>query len=396
MFKRIAAFSIIAAFSAGSASAEMLAILNYETKVDDSLESLQLQNAEESRREGIAIIELDPNSPDYGKILADIPVSPDLVLHHIFYNNDLTKAYVTSLEQEMLHVIDLTDWPYRMKPIPTPGCQVQENIILSDDNSTWYVTCMGSSNVVIGDANTDEMTGVIEMPGTYPHGITLHEGIDRMLVANCVAPDMSAAGNTVEVVRASTGEHLGGVQVSDSKGTAPVETVFVPNANPPTAYVTVMMEDTLWAVTWNEETESFDPQKVFDFGEVGASMPLEIYFNEAVDRLYVTTAQPGHFHIFDISDGPLNPKLLQQLPGAGGSHHVAFTPDEKVAYVQNALLNIPGINDGSITVIDLEKGEVTGSIDVFKNLGLSPNSITMLPEWYHPAGHFNNGPGSLY
>ena len=29
-------------------------------------------------------------------------------------------------------------------------------------------------------------------------------------------------------------------------------------------------------------------------------------------------------------------------------------------------------------------------------LGGSFYSITMLPEWYHPAGHFNNGPGSLY
>ncbi len=396
MFKRVAAFCLTASFSAGAASAEMLAIMNYESKADDSLESLQLQNAEENRREGIAIMELDPGSPDYGKVLADIPVSPDLVLHHIFYNNDLTKAYVTALEQELLHVIDLTKWPYRMKPIPTPGCQVQENIILSDDNKTWYVTCMGSSNVVVGNAVTDEVVSMIEMPGTYPHGITLHEGIDRILVANCVAPDMSAAGNTVEVIRASTGEHLGGVVVSDSKGTAPVETVFVPNAEPPTAYVTVMMEDTLWAVTWNAETESFDPQKAFDFGEVGASMPLEIYFNRAVDRLYVTTAQPGHFHIFDISEGPLNPKLIKQLPAAGGAHHVAFTPDEKTAYVQNALLNIPGINDGSITVIDLEKQEVIDSITSLKDQGLAPNSITMLPEWYHPAGHFNNGPGSLY
>jgi len=396
MFRRFALVGMAVVFAASAASAEMLAITSYETKADDSLESLQLQNAEENRREGIAIIELDPNSPDYGKIIADIPVDPELVLHHIFYNNDLTKAYVTSLGKEMLHVIDLNKWPFRMQPIPTPGCAVQENIILSDDNATWYLTCMGSSNVVVGDAINDKVLEIIDMPGTYPHGITLHGGIDRILVANCVAPDMSAAGNTVEVIRASTGEHLGGVVVSDKKGTAPVETVFVPGAEPPTAYVTVMMEDSLWATVWNAETETFDAQKVFDFDAVDAHMPLEIYFNKAVDRLYVTTADPGHFHIFDIGEGPLKPKLLKQLPAAGGSHHVAFTPDETIAYVQNALLNIPGINDGSITVIDLVKQEVIGSIDVFKEQGLTPNSITMLPAWYHPAGHFNNGPGSLH
>lgn len=395
MIRFLLSFAIVAVIVA-PASAEMLAILNYESKAPESLDSLKLQEAEASRREGIAIIELDPGSPDYGKIISDIPLPPDLVLHHIFYNNDLTKAYVTSLGREELHVIDLNKWPLRMKPIATPGCSTQENIILSDDNETWYLTCMGTSNVVVGNAVTDDVIDVIDMPGTYPHGITLHGGIDRILVANSIAPDMSAAGNTVEVIRASTGEHLGSVQVSDKVGTAPVETVFVPGAETPTAYVTVMMENTLWAAVWNDGTQNFDAHKVFDFAEVGAQMPLEIYFNKAMSRLYVTTARPGHFHIFDISEGPLKPKLLKQLPAAGGAHHVAFTPDETVAYVQNALLNIPGINDGSITVIDLIKEEVSGSIDTFKDQGLAPNSITMLPAWYHPAGHFNNGPGSLH
>ncbi|MEM7250387.1 MAG: YncE family protein [Pseudomonadota bacterium] len=376
--------------------AELLAILNYESKAKDSLQSLNLQTAEAIRREGIAIIELDRSSPDYGKILADIPLDPELVTHHIFYNRDATKAYVTSLGKEVMHVMDLTKWPYRLRAIPTPGCSTQENVILSDDNQTWYLTCMGSSNIVLGDARRDEVTKVVDMPGTYPHGITLHEKIDRLVVPSCVAPDMSAAGHTIEVLKASTGEHLGGIQVSAKTGSAPVEAVFVPKAETPIAYVTVMMEDALWAAVWNSDSATFETQKVFDFGEIGAQMPLEIYFNRAVTRLYVTTARPGHFHIFDISQGLLNPKLIKQIATAGGAHHVALTQDETVAFVQNGLLNIPGINDGSITVIDLETQTVVDSIDVFKDQGLVVNSITMLPRWYHPAGHFNNGAGDLY
>lgn len=377
---------------AGAAMAEQLAILNYESKAEESLESLQVQGGPEARREGIAIIETDPDDPRYGEILVDLPVDPDLVTHHIFYNKDLTKAYVTALGKEVLHVIDLTAFPYRMQPIPTPGCNTQENIILSDDNKTWWVTCMGSSNLAMGDAETDTMIKLIDVPGSYPHGITLHEGIDRILVASCVAPDMSGAGHTAEVIRASTGEYLGGVPVSDGKGAAPVETVFVPGTEPPVAYVTNMMEDSLWAMVWQPETETFESQKIFDFGTVDAHMPLEIYFNRTVDTAYITTAEPGHFHIFDISEGALKPKLVKQFPTAGGAHHVAFTMDEKMAYVQNSLLNLPGISDGSVTVIDLENLTVVDSIDVFKDQGLTPNSITMLPQWYHPAGHFNNAP----
>ena len=393
MFTKSYVFGFICAASAYltpvASLAEMLSILNYESKAEESLESLQIRGDE--RREGIAILELDPESPDYGKILIDIPISPELVLHHIFYNQDASKAYVTALQTETLHAIDMTRFPYRLVPIPTPGCAVQENIIFSDDNAKWYVTCMGSGSVVVGDAVLDEVISTISMPGTYPHGITLHEGIDRILVASCVAPDFSGTGHTIEVIKASTGEYLGSIPVSNKKGAAPVETLFVPGSDPPVAYVTNMMANTLWAAVWDKENETFSTEQVFNFKETGAYMPLEIYFNRAVDRLYVTSADPGMLHVFDISRGPVKPVLLKSLPTAGGAHHVAFTRDERKAYVQNSLLNLPGINDGSITVIDLVKLEVLGSIDTFKDMGLAPNSITMLPQWYHPAGHFNNG-----
>ena len=49
---------------------------------------------------------------------------------------------------------------------------------------------MGSENVVIGDAISDVAIDVVKMPRTYPHGIALHEGIDRLIVASCVAPDL--------------------------------------------------------------------------------------------------------------------------------------------------------------------------------------------------------------
>ena len=41
-----------------------------------------------------------------------MPVDPETVLHHIFYNNDLTKAYITALAKPVLHVIDLTTFVF--------------------------------------------------------------------------------------------------------------------------------------------------------------------------------------------------------------------------------------------------------------------------------------------
>src|SRR5947208_9351774 len=131
--------------SASFAQAEILAMVNYETKPEQII-----------RKEGLAVIDVDPKSPTFGKMLMDIPLPPDLVAHHIFYNRDQSKAYVTALGKSILHILDLTRFPYRMKAVEVRDCQVLEDIVFSQDNRTWYLTCMGSSTVIIGDAANDK------------------------------------------------------------------------------------------------------------------------------------------------------------------------------------------------------------------------------------------------
>ena len=135
------------------------------------------------------------------------------------------------------------------------------------------------------------------------------------------------------------------------------------------------------------QKKDFDASQAFDFATVSSRVPLEIYFNGKADRLYVTTAKPGNLHIFDVSGGVEQPKLIKSIPTAEGSHHVGITPDERYAFVQNALLNLPGMSDGSVTVVDLQKQEVVKSMDTLKDAGFNPNSIALLPAWYNAAGH---------
>ena len=91
--------------------AEILAMVNYESKPGQT-----------PRREGIAIIDVDPASKNFAKILNDIPLPTDLVAHHIFYNKDLSKAYITSLGNGALHVMDMKHVPYQPKKIAVPDC----------------------------------------------------------------------------------------------------------------------------------------------------------------------------------------------------------------------------------------------------------------------------------
>ena len=365
------------------ALAELLALLNYESKPEQSV-----------RREGIAIMDIDPESSEIGKGLMEIPLPPDLVAHHIFFNRDRTKAYITALGKSVLHVVDLTRFPFRLHAIEVPDCQVLEDLVVSDDNRTWYLTCMGSSAVIMGDAVKDKPVKTIRTPDgggasvLYPHGIAIHNGIDRVLITSTVKPDMSDAGDSVTVLQASTGAVLSTHKVSSKPSpakAAPVEVMFVPFSNPPVVQITNMLEGTLWTGTWDAASQSFSFQQVDDYGPRQQGMPLEMLYNAKGDRLFVTTAKPGFVNVYDNSD-PGHPRFLQAIPAAQGAHHSVLSPDERYLFVQNSLLNLEGMSDGSITVIDLAKGgTVLGSIDTLKAQGFNPNCIMLLPNHFRQA-----------
>ena len=40
-------------------------------------------------------------------------------------------------------MIDLTRFPYRLRTIAVPDCQVGEDLVVSEDNKTWYSTLHG-------------------------------------------------------------------------------------------------------------------------------------------------------------------------------------------------------------------------------------------------------------
>jgi len=250
---------------------------------------------------------------------------------------------------------------------------------------------MASANVIVGEVATDKVIGEIKLPGTYPHGLAVNTAIDRILVTSTITPDLTVPDEIVSVVRASTLEPLGTVKMSDKESpsnVAPVELLFAPNAETPTALVTNMFGHALWALVWDAGSETFKAQQVFDFTTIGAAVPLEVYFNGSGDRMYVTTAmKPGYLHIFDVSGGVLEPKLLHSVETADGAHHVGFSPDFKLAYVQNSFLNLPDMSDGSVSVVDLESGKVVATMDTLRAAGFNPNSLTLLPEWNHLAGH---------
>ena len=371
------------------AESEILAMMNYESKTPESLKALKL-SGDTPRREGIAVLDVDPGSPAFGKILMDIPLPADLVAHHIFYDRTQRKAYLTALGQSVLHVFALDRFPYRLQRIELPDCKLGEDVIFSEDNKTWYVTCMMSARYIEGDVATDKVKRVVELPDSYPHGLAVASDIDRIVVTSTVSADLQDARDEVVIVEASSGKELKRIRLSkkaDKAGESPVELLRVPGSNPPVIYSTNMFGGSLWALKWDPAAGDFEASEVFDFNPMKMGVPLEMYFNKSADRMYLTTAKPGHMHIFDMAGGPMKPELITSISAGEGAHHVALTKDGQYGFVQNALLNLPGMSDGSVTVVDLKAMKAVASVDTLKNAGFNPNSIVLLPEWNDLGGH---------
>ena len=158
-FSRWGAATLIAAAGVLTATAsrgEILALVLYESKPADALKAFSKPVRGKNRFEALGVIDVDPKSPQFGKIVKEIELPPDWVAHHIFYNRDSTKLYMTSLGKTEMRVIDMTQESLPMKTVAVPECQVGEDVIFSEDNKRWYVTCMGSNRIVEGDTATDK------------------------------------------------------------------------------------------------------------------------------------------------------------------------------------------------------------------------------------------------
>ncbi|NQV44408.1 MAG: YncE family protein [Rhodospirillales bacterium] len=383
------AATFLLVFAPFSASAHILAMVNYESKTEEGLAAHGI-TGHGDRKEGIAVIDVDPESKTFGDILVDISLPSNLVGHHMFYNRDMSKLYVTALGQGWIYVMDMETLDYKLKKVPVPGCVIGEDIVFSEDNKTWYMTCMGSGNIIVGDVETDAIKSTIFLPMPYPHGIAINDSIDRILVTNTIKGDLTDPGETITAIEVSTQSPLASYKLSDKpspSGVSPVEVLFVPGSNPPMAYVNAMFGGAIWSATWNAQSKEFDIAQAYDFNGTGSGVPLEIYFGPKSERMYVTTANPGDFHIFDISNNPAKPELLKTIKTAAGAHHVGFTKDWKYGFVQNAFINLKGMDDGSISVVDLESETVVASFDTLKNRGFNPNCIVLLPKWNDLAGH---------
>ncbi|REC75601.1 hypothetical protein DRF60_15480 [Chryseobacterium elymi] len=349
--------------------------------------------------DGIAVIELDPEAPNFGHISSQLELGIGVLPHHLYYNQSANKLFTTALGGSYLYQIktekDKNGQPKLVNatPIDTGENTVGENLFFTNDGR-YFMTFMGGAggprdgSIGVFNANNNQLIKTIKAPIQtnpnqfimYPHGISVNEEKGIMMVTSTIHPDLTTGmGNTCTLLDLNTYELKETYLVADSQTdmSSPVEVLLLRGKFPQYALATTMLGGDIWIAPYNAATKKYDAfSKIFDGSTQGLGWALEMYIDDN-SRLYVSFADPGKVLVFDISNLP-QLKLLKTLTADKGAHHMVFFKTKKgkeVVAVQNNLLDIPNLNSGTISVIEIETGKTLGTVDLRTKYGILPESI---------------------
>ncbi len=365
-------------------------------------------------KDGVALVELDPESPRFGRIVRRRSLGKSVLPHHLYFNRDETRLYSTSLNAPYLFEIDYRKDRHgrprlgKIKPIDTGGNRVGEDIYFSEDGSRFYVTFVGGrggerdGSIGVFDAETNALIESIRAPEPaggsleppfilYPHGISANEELGLLMVTSDAHPDqVTGIGNTVTLLDFETHQLLKTYRVADAPDdlTDAVEVLLLRDEFPPYALVSTAVGGDIWIAAYNEETGVFDEfEKKVEGDDQGFGVPLEFYIhaNQNGDKeLYVSFADPGAINVYSLDELPELPLKRTLVTGAGAHHMVFFetASGREVLVCQNNLINLEGLNDGTLTVVDIYSGDILGTLDMAADYGLLPESV----EWAYGHG----------
>jgi hypothetical protein len=357
-------------------------------------------------KDGVALVDLNPESKHFGKLLQRKDIGKGVLPHHLYFNNDESRLYTTALGGSMLYELILDKGRdgvpriTRVVPIDTGGNRVGEDIYFTRDGSRFYMTFMGGKGgandgtVGVFDAHTNKLIETIQaLPDEanpakpfikHAHGISANEDLGILMVTSTVNPDLvSEVGNTVTAIDMATNDVRSTHLVADSPEdlSQPVEVLLTRDDLPPFALVTTVNGGDVWVAPYDAETKSFGTfVKQVDGGAQGLGVALELYIHtdhHGAKELYVSFGLPGIVNVYSLDRLPELP-LKRTLHAAAGAHHMAFFETEsgrELVVVQNNLLNAPGLNAGTLQVLDTHTGELVGTVDLPKEYGLMPESI---------------------
>lgn len=233
------------------------------------------------------------------------------------------------------------------KPAVTVEVGAHPAHVVADTRGRAYASLSGADEVAVVDLANASVVERIET-GAYPHGLRLSPDGTELYVANVEDGSVSVidTANLTEAARIPV-------------GTAPVQVGFTPDGS--RIYVSLRDENRVAVI----DTAT---REVTGRIEVGPN-PIQMIATPDGRQVYVanqgTEAAPNDtVSVIDTATG----KVAKTLKTAPGAHGVSVSADGAFVFVTN-------IADNSVSVIDVARQEVVGSVPV----GDRPNGIVYGP-----------------
>jgi hypothetical protein len=310
----------------------------------------------------LAVVNFDEQSPDYGKLIATVPLpvpgETSNEPHHVGLSADgrvLACGGLLSVlkGQKEIFFFDVSDpaQPRFLSSADPPQSAITDDFYPIRGGG-FLVTMMGGAAGHhpgrVAEFDRD-LRMVAEYPadppadGFNPHGISVRPDANLMVTSDFICP-----ATTLHAVPGNP-DLRGSVRVWDFKQRKILRTVTLPHAagsidvkliphdTKGRAYTAGMTDDTLYLV----DTRKGTARDVFDFRTVApGGWPQLMRMTRDGRRLFVSMNVAGKIAMLDTSD-PVHPTLMAvlDLGAASGPHYIALTNDDRRLVITDYFLN---------------------------------------------------------
>jgi selenium-binding protein 1 len=310
----------------------------------------------------LAVVDFDESSPNYGKVIATVPVpgagASGNEPHHVGLSRDgrvLACGGLLSVlkGQKEIFFFDVSNpaSPSFLSAADPPLSAITDEFYALA-NGGFLVTMMGGANGAhpgrIAEFNKD-LQLVTEHPadpphdGFNPHGISVRPEINLMVTSDFVCPSTTlhaAPGGldlrgSIRVWLFKQRKLLRTIQIPGAVGTIDVK--LIPGDPHQRAYTAGMADDHLYLIDTNNGTA----KTVYDFSAIAqGGFPQLMRMTRDGKRLFISMNAAGKVVMFDTST-PDTPRVLKvlDLGAQSGPHYIALTEDEKRLVITDYFLN---------------------------------------------------------
>jgi YVTN family beta-propeller protein/cysteine-rich repeat protein len=200
-----------------------------------------------------------------------------------------------------------------------------------------YVTNTKSNNVSVIDPITNKVTATIKV-GKEPRGVAASPDGSTVYVTNFL-------DDTLSIIHRATNIVTDTIPVGDG----PIGVAVAPDGAH--VYVVNGLDDTVSVI-------AAASKKLDETIQVGKE-PQAIALTPDGERAYVTNYRDSSVSVLDLTTNTANPKVIFVKNGPNG---IAMAPDGKKVYVVNFGFADDTEAEGTVSVIDVATGKVTGTV----------------------------------